>query len=80
MCDLEAIGAPSIFKLMRSAAALARVCPTSDLSFRRTPRGENGSAGWIVQAELLKLQKRGQFPDEPAKIEGAQIHGVDAQT
>ena len=32
MCDLEAIGAPSIFKLIRRAAALARTCPTFDLS------------------------------------------------
>ena len=30
--SLEAIGAPSIFKLIRRAAALARMCPTFDLS------------------------------------------------
>ncbi len=33
MCDLEAIGAPSMFKLMHNAAALARMCPAFDLSF-----------------------------------------------
>ena len=33
MCDLEAIGAPSIFKLIRSAAALARMLSTLDLSW-----------------------------------------------
>ena len=32
MCDLEAIGAPSIFSVMRSAEALARMLPTLDLS------------------------------------------------
>jgi hypothetical protein len=37
-------------------------------------------SGWIAQPELLKLQKSGQFPDEPVKIEGAQIHNVNAQT
>jgi len=31
-CDLEAIGAPSILKLIRIAAALARMSPTFDLS------------------------------------------------
>ncbi len=34
----------------------------------RTPRDGNGTAGWIVQTELLKMQKNGQFPDESAKI------------
>ena len=33
MCDLEAIGALSIFKLMRNVAALAKMCPNFDLSF-----------------------------------------------
>ena len=31
MCDLEDIGAPSIFKLTLNAAALARMFPTLDL-------------------------------------------------
>ena len=31
-CDLETIGAPSIFKLIRSTAALASMLPTLDLS------------------------------------------------
>jgi hypothetical protein len=31
---------------------------------RRTPRDGNGKVGWVDQAELLKLQKIGQFPDE----------------
>ena len=41
---------------------------------RRTPYG--GSESEILQAELLKLQETGQFPDESAKIKGAQIHSV----
>ena len=28
--------------------------------------------------ELLKLQENGQFPDDPVKIEGEQIHSVDS--
>ena len=44
---------------------------------RRTPRGGSGTGhGWIAQAELLKLPKSGQFPDELVKIQGAQIHYV----
>ena len=34
----------------------------------------------LVEAELLKLQKSGQFPDDPTKIKGAQIHSVGALT
>jgi hypothetical protein len=34
----------------------------------------------IEEAEVLKLQKNGQFPDELVKIEGAQIHYVASQT
>ena len=48
---------------------------------RRTPRGGSGTGhGQIAQAELLKLQKSGQFPDEPVRIKGAQIHYVDSVT
>ncbi len=46
---------------------------------RRTPCDCDGRVGWIPQAELLKLQKSGQFPDDPAKIEDSQIHSVDSQ-
>ena len=79
MCDLEAIGAPSMLRLIRSAAALARMWPTLDLSCEENAVcGESG--GWFALAELLKLQESGQFPDEPVKIEGAQIHHGDART
>ena len=44
---------------------------------RRTRRGGSGTGhGHVAQAELLKLPKSGQFPDELVKIEGAQIHCV----
>ncbi len=32
MCDLDVTGVPSIFSVIRSAAALARMLPTFDLS------------------------------------------------
>jgi hypothetical protein len=35
---------------------------------------------WIVETELLKLQKNRQFPDDPPKIEVAQIHGGHPRT
>jgi hypothetical protein len=33
-----------------------------------------------VEAELLKLHKSGQFPDESVRIKGAQLHCVTSQT
>ena len=43
----------------------------------RKQRGGSGTGhGHVAQAELLTLQKSGQFPDELVKIEGAQIHCV----
>ena len=66
------IGAPSRFRLIRKAAALARIFPTLDLSIEDSlnkPRCGSGRVhGSIAQAELLKLQKSGQFPDEPVRI------------
>jgi hypothetical protein len=42
---------------------------------RRTPSGGSETGhGQIVQAELLKLKKSGQIPDESVKIKGAPIH------
>jgi hypothetical protein len=60
---------------------LARILPIFDLSCE-----ENAARRWWnwplvdAQAELLKLQKSGQIPDQPVKIEGAQIHYVASQT
>jgi hypothetical protein len=53
---------------------------------RRTPHIGSGGVesgtvhGWFVPAELLKLQKSGQFPDESVKIKDAEIHYVNTQT
>ena len=48
---------------------------------RGIPRVGSGTGhGWIAQAELLKMKKNGQFPDEPVKIKDTQIHYVNSQT
>ncbi len=48
---------------------------------RRTPSGGSGTHHrYVAQVELLKFQRRGQFPDELVKIEGAQIHYLGSQT
>jgi hypothetical protein len=44
---------------------------------RRTTRdGDGTSHGQIAQAELLKLEKSGQFSDESVRIKASQIHYV----
>ncbi len=64
------IGDPSTFKLIRKVATLVRVlfdfllpgCP-------RTPHDGSGIVhSFIVEVELLKLKKSGQFPDESVRI------------
>ena len=41
---------------------------------RRTPRGGSGTChAHVAQAEILKLQKSGQFPDEPVSIKVSQL-------
>ncbi len=48
---------------------------------RRTPSGGSGRVNCLIpEVELVKIQKRGQFPDEIVKIEDTQIHHVDSQT
>ncbi len=45
---------------------------------RRTPYDGSGTDHrLIVRAELLKLQKSGQFPDDHVRIKGTQSHYVD---
>ena len=78
MCDLKVIDVPSILRLIRSVTFLTRMWSTLDLVVRRTPHGE--SERLIVLDELLKLEEIGQFPDDPLKIEGTQIHRGDDQT
>jgi hypothetical protein len=60
------IGAPLRLRLIRKVAALARVLPTLDLRVVRTTSccGSGTVHCLIVQAELLKLKKSGQFPEE----------------
>ena len=42
--------------------------------------GGSGTGHWsIALAELLKLQKSGQFADEPVRIKGAPIHYVNVR-
>jgi hypothetical protein len=44
---------------------------------RRRPHGGSGKVHSLnEETELLKLQKRGQFPDDLAKIKVTQIHYV----
>ena len=79
MCDVEAIDAPSILRVIRNTTSLVRILPTFDL--RRTSRVCSGTDhGRIAQAELLKLQKSGQFPDETVRINDTPVHYVNSQT
>jgi hypothetical protein len=69
VCDLDVMGDPSKLSVIRKVATLARVSPTLFLSWQRKPRGGSGTFhDLFAQAELLKLQKSGQFPDEPVRI------------
>ena len=68
MCDLDVTGAPSIFKIIRSVVALARIFPILDLICEENAGDGSGTNhGDVAQVELLKLQKIGQFPDETVK-------------
>jgi hypothetical protein len=65
------IDAPSIFKLIRKTAALVRVLPTFPFNCEENVvwrKRKIPLVGLVSQAELLKLQKSGQFPDEPVRI------------
>ncbi len=57
------IGVPSKLTVIHKDAALTRVSPTLDLKYE----GNTTLRKWncyVAQAELLKMQKSGQFPDE----------------
>ncbi len=71
MCDRQTIGVTSIFKTIRSAAALVRMLPTLDL--RCEENAERRKWSWFALTELLKLQESGSFPMSLVKIKGAQI-------
>jgi hypothetical protein len=79
VCDLETIGSPSIFKLIRKVSVLSRMFPTLVLNCESC--GGRGRIHWKVpQCELLKLKQKGQFPDEFVKIEDTKFHSTSVQT
>ena len=43
---------------------------------RRLHDGSGTGHGDVEESELLKLQKNGQFPDDPVRIKVTQIHYV----
>ncbi len=59
MCDLEAIGAPSMLRLIRSAETLARMLPTLLLSCEENAARRKWKLVHVqfALAELLKLQE-----------------------
>ncbi len=60
---------PSILSVIRKTATLARVLSTFVFRVPETPSGGSGIVhGQVTPAELLKLQKSGQFPDESVRI------------
>ncbi len=66
------IGAPSRLRLILKAAALTRISPHFDFNMEEKASGESGSTmtpSLMALTELLKLEKNGQFPDEPVRIE-----------
>ena len=75
--DLDAIGAPSRLRLIRKTAALERIFSTLDLSIEEKESGGSGRIhDLIALTELLKLQKSGQFPDEPVRIKFGSLIGL----
>jgi hypothetical protein len=59
VCDLDVMDTPSKLRVIRKDVTLVRSRP-------RKPRDASGTChGRFSQVELLKLQKSGQFPDEP---------------
>ncbi len=60
MCDRDVIGALSIFKVIRSAAALARILPTCVLSWEDTAKAANVRTvleGKVVKARVVLATK-----------------------
>jgi hypothetical protein len=48
---------------------------------KKTPHGGSGTDHcYVVEIELLKLQKNDQFPDELVRVKVTQIHYVTSQT
>jgi hypothetical protein len=67
------IGAPSRFRVIRKTTTLTRIEETREFIIEEQKRKSRGESGRILPylitvTELLKLQKSGQFPDEPVRI------------
>jgi hypothetical protein len=59
---------------------LSRIFPTLDLNIEEKPHNGSGRIHDLIElTELLKLQKRGQFPDDPVRIKFREIHYVTSQ-
>jgi hypothetical protein len=71
-CDGEyvvLIDDPSMLRLTLKSASWLGCCRLLLVVAQRTPHGGSGRVhGHVAQAELLKLKKRGQFPDESVRI------------
>jgi hypothetical protein len=66
------IGAPSRLRLIRKAADFTRISPHFDFTIEENAarrKWKYDDPKLIALTELLKLQKSGQFPDEPVRIE-----------
>ncbi len=60
---------PSTLSVIRKAAVFSRGRPTFFLVGQRQPRGGGGRIhDLIALTKLLKLQRSGQFPDEPVNL------------
>jgi hypothetical protein len=71
------MGYPSKLSVIRKASAFVRARPTLCFTWVRQPRGGSGRIhDLIALTKLLKLQRSGQFPDEPVRIKVGQIHYV----
>ena len=81
VCDLDVKGVSSIFKRIRSVESLTRIFSIFDLSCEEKDEWRQWNwFGDVVQDQLLKLEKSGQFPDEIVKIEDTQILCVTSHT
>ncbi len=81
--NLSSLIVSLVFKVIRSVEVLKRMFPILDLSSEETLCDSSGTGhSRVAQAELLKLQRNGQFPDEFVKIEVTQIqiHYVSSWT
>jgi hypothetical protein len=66
---------PSRLRFTRKTAALVRMFPLLDLRWEENvSRWKWNSPLFDCKTELLKMQKSGQFPDEPVRRKGSQIH------